>query len=451
MSDPNYILCQTLGTPEGGTKVSNAKQRAVAQTSFLWDIGATIRIYIMTSPMVISEITYNVYRTLLVDMSNYIFWRPIPDVTASELDPLYNEIQGKVTPKVLIERVVERLRTFVNLNFVFVNEMSDSDVRIKFDSLHPYSSSTIGKRALESQNKNLPTMILNCLDVATTFHEFGHTLGLYHEHQNPLGNPIKWDMSALVCIYGLNIRNNFQPLTADITNGSQYDPRSIMIYSFPNAINCGIQGMKTLTDTPAISANYKFSYNDIRWLQAMYPFVGPRNKDIIYGVTTLNQELPINLQNDITTYYLNAQFTFFAFCCLGLYLVTDDRFIGNKASFMITSILISQCIGILDAYHKYYKDTNRTSMTRHVSEILAWEALACLIICVVMSTIELRYNQFFPRLIKLTCIFGLGFSVIQQTVSTTIYKFMYFYSGVFCLMVPFLIVVSFSSINRPIV
>jgi hypothetical protein len=69
-------------------------------------------------------------------------------------------------------------------------------------------------------------------------HEFGHALGLVHEHQSPAVQ-IQWDRDAVIrdCSkywteeeIELNI---FEPYDRRETNYSNFDPQSIMIYPIP--------------------------------------------------------------------------------------------------------------------------------------------------------------------------------------------------------------------------
>jgi hypothetical protein len=78
-------------------------------------------------------------------------------------------------------------------------------------------------------------------------HEFGHALGCIHEHQNPNTN-IPWDKDAVYKYYQgppnnwtksqVDI-NLFTRYSADITNATQFDRESIMLYPIPNEFTIG--------------------------------------------------------------------------------------------------------------------------------------------------------------------------------------------------------------------
>jgi len=68
-----------------------------------------------------------------------------------------------------------------------------------------------------------------------TLHEFGHVLGLIHEHQVP-SVPIEWDRDAVIeDLEGVWTKemietNILTPLAAGEVNATDFDPTSIMIY-----------------------------------------------------------------------------------------------------------------------------------------------------------------------------------------------------------------------------
>jgi len=110
----------------------------------------------------------------------------------------------------------------------------------------------------------------------TIVHEFGHALGMVHEHQTPFGNPLVWDVQAVYAAFG-GPPNNWS--TADIAsnilavysglgmNGSNFDAYSVMKYSFPSGL--------LLRPTPAVAAeverfNLALSGCDKYWLATNY-------------------------------------------------------------------------------------------------------------------------------------------------------------------------------------
>lgn len=149
------------------------------------------------------------------------------------------EIQGKVKEK------AKDWENFANLKFDFISE-GDADIRIAFES--DGSWSYIGKDALDIP-QNEPTMNYGWLETDTTDeeysrvvkHEFGHAIGCIHEHQNPAGE-IPWDKEA-VYKYFMGPPNNwpkeqidhnlFERYSKNITNYTNLDPTSIMLYPIP--------------------------------------------------------------------------------------------------------------------------------------------------------------------------------------------------------------------------
>ena len=125
-----------------------------------------------------------------------------------------------------------------NLKFDF-NNAANAEIRIAFDSSDG-AWSYVGTDC-RSIPVNQPTMNLGFLDGGTTAHEFGHAIGLAHEHQNPRGG-IQWNEQ--VVIQELAKSPNFwdeetarhnviRKYSIDQINGTDFDPDSIMLYFFP--------------------------------------------------------------------------------------------------------------------------------------------------------------------------------------------------------------------------
>src|SRR5262245_57041283 len=125
-----------------------------------------------------------------------------------------------------------------NLHFEFGNA-ANAQIRIAFNDDGAWSY--IGNDALGIP-ANQPTMNFGWLDEGVVLHEFGHMIGLIHEHQNPRGNLIEWNKPAVSAALSgppnywdaETIQHNmFDTYSVDQTNGSELDPKSVMLYSFP--------------------------------------------------------------------------------------------------------------------------------------------------------------------------------------------------------------------------
>ncbi|MGE5239039.1 MAG: M12 family metallopeptidase [Chloroflexota bacterium] len=137
-----------------------------------------------------------------------------------------------------------------NLMFDFSDAL-DAEIRITFNpSLGAWSY--VGTDcSYISQGE--PTMNLGFLDGGTACHEFGHAIGLGHEHQNPEGG-IEWNEEVVIRDLS-GPPNNWTPdqirqnvlekySKNQYLSGTEFDPDSIMLYFFPGTWTKSGQGTK---------------------------------------------------------------------------------------------------------------------------------------------------------------------------------------------------------------
>ncbi len=131
------------------------------------------------------------------------------------------------------------------IQFAF-GDSSKKHIRITFDVAPNFNQSLIGRQATLVADPSSPTMHLGDVreDVpadrmkSVIRHEFGHALGMRHEHQHPDGG-IKWDKSAIIAelaSYGWSAtkvqRNIFDVFARSYAcrGAPSFDPKSIMMY-----------------------------------------------------------------------------------------------------------------------------------------------------------------------------------------------------------------------------
>ena len=162
-----------------------------------------------------------------------------------------------------------------NLTLQFVTS-GTAEIRISFAE-QGFSWSTVGTDALTVPRAE-PTMNYGWLEPDTELteyqrvvrHEFGHALGMIHEHQNPdaLGK-IPWDKPKVYEYYARQgwsradvDANLFDVYDEDSTNFTTFDPTSIMQYAIPEELTIG---------TYSVGWNTELSATDIAFMQAQYP------------------------------------------------------------------------------------------------------------------------------------------------------------------------------------
>ena len=194
---------------------------------------------------------------------------------AAKITPEDEELEKqvrKMDPADAIKYVIDkRIQPLIGIKFEWVE--AEGDIRIKLDN-RGGAWSYVG-----NQSKTIPmdqeTMNFGWLDIATIIHEFCHALGMIHEHQNPYGKGIDWNLKKVyswaTATQGWDMYTTCENITkkyaTDQVNGSNYDPKSIMLYSYPGWLT---------NNNQETYRNVSLSDYDKEWLSAIYPKSGAR-------------------------------------------------------------------------------------------------------------------------------------------------------------------------------
>jgi serralysin len=185
-------------------------------------------------------------------------------------------LDGTEAQKALVRRFATGwVNGLANLNYSWDAPAKDSDIRISFQ--HRGSWSVIGTTA-KSVPKNQPTMNFGWLTPGVTddearrviLHEFGHALGLIHEHQNPV-TQIKWNKPAVIADLSgppnnwdaQTIEHNmFEQYPSNEIAGTELDWHSIMMYPIPKSWTL---------DGSSAGLNKDLAQMDKTFIQKQYP------------------------------------------------------------------------------------------------------------------------------------------------------------------------------------
>lgn len=161
-----------------------------------------------------------------------------------------------------------------NLYFREVPPSGRADIRITFRGVGHWSR--IGNYSKEDQDLASMSLSLNERSPRGDFdrvvlHEFGHAIGLEHEHQLPSAQSIKWNEKEVFAYYA-QPPNNWKPEQTRRNvlnhynarqlrgNYTAFDPKSIMCYPIPKGL-ANIQ----------VGWNRKLSPTDIQFIRQWYP------------------------------------------------------------------------------------------------------------------------------------------------------------------------------------
>ncbi|MBI3271421.1 MAG: hypothetical protein HYZ53_20695 [Planctomycetes bacterium] len=170
-------------------------------------------------------------------------------------------------------RAVARTWTAPELARLTLDFRKDTNTAIRISFLRAGSWSVLGT-SCRSVPRETPTMNFGWLSPSSAddvvervvLHEFGHALGLIHEHQNPAGG-ILWnkeevykDLSAQWSKEKID-QNLFEPYAQAETNYTQTDPLSIMMYPIKaswtlNGFSVGLNSRLSPTDRRFVHEQY---------------------------------------------------------------------------------------------------------------------------------------------------------------------------------------------------
>ncbi|MAE72388.1 MAG: peptidase [Gemmatimonadetes bacterium] len=189
-------------------------------------------------------------------------------------------LDGTQEQKEMVRSHAPEWTEYANLHFQFT-ENPVAQIRVTFDASDG-AWSYVG-----TDNLDIPlhaaTLNLGWQDEGVILHEFGHMIGLSHEHQNP-GGGMQWNEARVIAdLQGppnywteAQIRHNvLDKYSADQLHGTEFDPESIMLYAFP---------ADWTTNGFGTEENEELSEMDKEFVRAatMYPrTAGPADDDIV--------------------------------------------------------------------------------------------------------------------------------------------------------------------------
>jgi hypothetical protein len=205
-----------------------------------------------------------------------------------------------------VRKIAEQWTDYANLRFDFQPSPRAGEpatIRISFKEDNS-SWSFIGTDCLHVP-ANQPTMSLGILKPESdqqeyskfVLHEFGHALGLIHEHQNPNAD-IPWAKDAVLKYYGESQGWSPESVTSEILKKyegdyREFDPKSIMMYQFPAQLFRG---------DFEIGINSILSKSDKEFIGKLYP---PDSKavNLVVGTSVLTGTIARAGQTMYYTFY----------------------------------------------------------------------------------------------------------------------------------------------------
>jgi Astacin (Peptidase family M12A) len=217
-------------------------------------------------------------------------------------------LDGEPVVQQKVEAIAHEWEQYANLTLQFVTS-GEAEIRVSFKE-QGFSWSEVGTDSGPS-TRTKPSMNFGWLhaNTATTeyrrvvLHEFGHALGLIHEHQNPAAaGLIPWDKPKVYDYYArqgwkkADVDSNiFEVYAVDATNFTTFDPTSIMEYAVPDELTIG---------SYAIGWNTELSQTDKDFMAQKYPKGSPGLVELTVGGPPATADLAV--AGEVDTFHFNA-------------------------------------------------------------------------------------------------------------------------------------------------
>lgn len=191
-------------------------------------------------------------------------------------------LSGSKSMQDKVKVVVKEWERYANLKFEFVS-VGASNIRINLDNKGGHNSmigTLANNAAADERTMNFDTTDFKTYAAMrrTVLHEFGHAIGLLHEHYSPIAG-IPWNKEAVYAdlkkTQGWDKEtvdvNLFQQYNVSYTNGTSYDRKSIMHY--PVFARWTTNGFN-------VDWNNDLSDGDITIIGLLYPKNGERQNEV---------------------------------------------------------------------------------------------------------------------------------------------------------------------------
>lgn len=210
-------------------------------------------------------------------------------------------LSGTIRFQAKVKEYASEWEKYANIKFKWVSSNSPADIKIHIRGDKHWSHfGTDSKRSQHSMNLgyqdnggSIPYSFKH-----TVIHEFGHALGLDHEHKNPLAG-IKWNKPQVYKDYAAWYNwtkamvdfNVFEQLNKNSSKYSEYDPKSIMHYT--------VNSRHTL-DGFSVGNNAELSAIDKKFISEVYPRgVNTGGGNICKGVANYNGNISYSVGDKV--------------------------------------------------------------------------------------------------------------------------------------------------------